>query len=55
MGRNVLLVNPSEVNLADVKALAASHDASVVASPYLPPRSVFLVDESAASAWSSAV
>lgn len=38
----VVICNPEDVNLADVKAVCAEHDASVVANPHCPRGQVFL-------------
>ena len=47
MNETVALVHPDDVNLADAKAAAAQHNASIVGSPFVPRGRVFLVDASA--------
>lgn len=42
-GAMVVMVHPEDVNLADAKALAAQHDASVVGNPYCPRGKAFLM------------
>lgn len=44
MKEPTLLVHPDDVNLADIKALAAEHGASVVPAPHIPRGQGFLVD-----------
>jgi hypothetical protein len=46
----IVLVHPDDVNLADAKALAAQHDATVVGSRYVP-RGQMLLADSAAPEW----
>lgn len=41
----VVMVHPDDVNLADVKALPAKHDASVVGNPYCPRGKAFVMDD----------
>lgn len=43
----VVVVHPDDVNLADAKALAAEHGATVVGNPYVPRGQMFLVDPGA--------
>lgn len=43
-----LLVHPDDVNLADVKALAAEHGVSAEGNRFVPHGHAFLVDETAA-------
>lgn len=38
----VVLVHPDDVNLADAKALAAQHDATMEGSRYVPRGQMFL-------------
>lgn len=40
----VMIVHPEDVNLADLKARAAEHDATVVANPYVPRGQGYLID-----------
>lgn len=40
----VVLVHPDDVNLADTKALAAQHGATVIGNPYCPRGKMFLLD-----------
>lgn len=44
----VLLVNPADVNLADVKALAAEHGVTAEGSPVVPRGHAFLADHTGA-------
>jgi len=43
----VIVVNPDDVNLPSVKALAASYGASVVGSPYVPHMQALFIDPAA--------
>lgn len=47
MSFDAVVVNPDDVNLADVKAVAAEHGADVVANPYCPRGQMFLIDRTA--------
>lgn len=44
MKEPVVVCHPDDVNLADVKALAAQHDASVIANRYTPRGQMYLMD-----------
>ena len=48
MNESVLLVHPDDVNVADVKALAAQHGVTAEGSPFVPRGHAFLVDTEAA-------
>lgn len=39
----VVIVHPDDVNLADVKALAAQYDTNVVGNPYCPRGKAFVM------------
>lgn len=43
----LVMVHPEDVNLADAKALAAEHGATVVGNPYCPRGRMFLIDPAA--------
>jgi hypothetical protein len=42
----VVMVHPDDINLADVKALAARYDASVVGDHYCPRGKAYFMHES---------
>lgn len=45
----IVICNPADVNLADVKAQAAKYNASVVSNVYCPSGKMFLIDPAAVS------
>jgi hypothetical protein len=43
----VVIVHPDDVNLADTKAAAAKHGATVIGNPYVPRGELFIIDPAA--------
>ena len=43
--QKVVICHPDDVNLADVKALAAKYDTSVIGNRYVPRGKLFLADD----------
>lgn len=44
---SLVIVHPDDVNLADAKALAARHGATIVANRYIPRGTVFVAAHTA--------
>lgn len=47
----VVIVHPDDVNLADTKALAAQHGATIIGNRYCPRGSMLVIDPTALRPW----
>lgn len=45
--KRIVMVHPNDVNLADAKAAAAEHNATVVGNPYCPRGKMLIIDPAA--------
>lgn len=51
MADKIIIVNPDDVHLADVKAVAAKRNASVIGNPHCPHGQMFVIDGAVAKRW----